>query len=403
MQNSSAQRWASLVQQLPPLPAAYHAALAALAERQEFDAADLGLQAAVALFPEDPAIARQAAQAAERRGDWPEAAAAWRRASRQLPLDHLETLRFADMLLRGNQLNDAETVLDSALTGIAAPDAADPAVRALMMQHAQTAAARGDFGAAKARWQALLRQIPDDPVCISNLRELEALKLPETRDTAPWMKRPEDVTETPHAALMLRFEGLGGTCEFGLMQRHFGAEPLGLFRWTGINYSNLCDALGGELAGIGEPEFTRLDITPVGEFVTSDVRYGLGMHTFMRDTGQDREKLFGQLQRRMRFLREKLLEDLQEGEKIFVYRHMQDPPERSLHRLLGALRVYNPYNRLVVMRMLPHGAPGERLREFAPGALWGAVGNGRKPVQGTGWDIDHAFWLEICQEAARLL
>jgi tetratricopeptide (TPR) repeat protein len=379
MQISSAQRWAALVQHLPPLPAAYHAAIAALAERQEFDAAYVGAKAAIELFPEDPAIARLAAHAAERRGDWPDAVAAWQRAELQSLLDHDEIVRFADAFLRAGRPNDAEALLAASLTKTPAPDAKDPAMRALLMQHARTAAARGDFATAKARWQALLRQIPDDPACISNLREIDALKLPETRDTAPWMKPPDEGEETPHA------------------------EPLGLLRWVGINYANICTALATQLAGIGEAEFTRLNISSVGEFSTSDSRYGLGMHTFMRDTGQDRDKLLGQLLRRMRFLREKLLEDLYEGDKIFVYRHTLNPPDRHLHKVLAAVRAYNPYNRLVVMRMLPYGAPGERLREFAPGALCGAVANGRKPVQGTGWDIDTAFWLETCQEAAERL
>ena len=121
------------------------------------------------------------------------------------------------------------------------------------------------------------------------------------------------------------------------------------------------------------------------------------MHTFMRDTGQDREKLETQLRRRMRYLRDKLLEDLREGEKIFVYRLKDDATERQLHRLIASLRAYNPASRLLLMRMLPQGTPGEPAREIVPGVLLGAIANGRKPVKGTGWDIDLAFWLRTCE------
>ena len=39
-------------------------------------------------------------------------------------------------------------------------------------------------------------------------------------------------------AIVTQFESLGGTghgCEFGLFQRHFGAEPLGLLRWADLS------------------------------------------------------------------------------------------------------------------------------------------------------------------------
>jgi hypothetical protein len=205
----------------------------------------------------------------------------------------------------------------------------------------------------------------------------------------------------PHAPLMLRFEGLGGTCEFGLVQRHFGAEPLGLFRWVGLNAGHLRAALDDGLAGIGDPRFTVLTVSPSGEFSTSDTRYGLGMHTFIRDVGQDQEKLLAQLRRRMRFLRDKLLEDLRGGEKIFVYRFQRNPTQHEMMELLASVRAYHPANRLVVISMLPHGAPGEALRPLAQGALHGAIANGRKP--GGGWDIDYRFWLRVCREAEQLL
>jgi tetratricopeptide (TPR) repeat protein len=403
MQDSSELRWAALAGHLPPVASAYAEAIAELAGAADFAAADAGLAAAGALFPDDATIARQAAEAAERRGDWPAALATWLVVVRQTPGDGEACARLAAAYLRLDQPGAAETLLAAFLRGHAEPEAAGPGMRAVLLAQAHAAAARGDFATAKTRWEALARLHPDDPVVIDNLRELHALKLPEIRAKAPWMKAGDTATQTPHAALMMQFEGLGGTCEFGLMQRHYGAEPLGLFRWIGINMVNLCAALNSELAGIGDAAFTRLDVSSVGEFFTSDTRYGLNMHTFMRDSGQDRDKLLQQLQRRMRFLREKLLEDLREGEKIFVYRHMLSPPDRQFMKLLAALRSYNPANRLMVIRMLPHGAPGQDLRFFAPGAVCGAIANGRKPVQGTGWAIDYAFWLKTCQAAATML
>ena len=271
-----------------------------------------------------------------------------------------------------------------------------------LVARARAAAARGDFAAALAGWQAVLDAAPGHRAAGRHLAHLQTLKLPELRDDAPWQKTPEQDRDTSHAALMMRFEGLGASCEFGLMQRHYGAEPLGLLRWAGINMFNLIMALETRFEGIGEPRYTRLVVTPVGEFVTSDTRYGLGMHTFMRNTGQDQEKLLGQLRRRMRFLRGKLLEDLREGEKIFVYRHVKSPPDTELLKLLDAVRAYNPANRLVVMRMLPRGSQGEALRFFAPGAVCGAVAEGRRG-NGEGWDIDVAFWLGVCESAVALL
>ena len=272
-----------------------------------------------------------------------------------------------------------------------------------LVEHAREAARRGDFAAAREHWQAVLALEPEHRVARRQLRHLQTLQLPELREDAPWLRTPEGERDTTHSALMMGFESLGASCEFGLMQRHYGAEPLGLLRWVGINMFNLIQALDTQFEGIGEPRYTRLEITPVGEFVTKDTRYGLGMHTFMRNSGQDQETLIGQLRRRMRFLRGKLLEDLAEGEKIFVYRHLKSPTDAELHKLLAALRQYNPANRLLIMRMLPHGAPGEEPGFIAPGALCGAVADGRRPGKGQGWNVDNEFWLSVCQAATTLL
>ena len=38
----------------------------------------------------------------------------------------------------------------------------------------------------------------------------------------------------PLNEMLLEFESLGDNCEFGLVQRHFGAEPISLLRFAGF-------------------------------------------------------------------------------------------------------------------------------------------------------------------------
>jgi len=217
------------------------------------------------------------------------------------------------------------------------------------------------------------------------------------------MPMPPSDQEAPHAALLTRFEGLGGTCEFGLVQRHYGAEPLGLLRWVTVDADKLTEALRHRFAGVGDAEFTQLRMSPANMFYTDDTRYVLAMNTFIRNIGQDQQLLATQLQRRMRFLRDKLLEDLTVGEKIFVYRCRQKTREEEILPIAAAVRAYNPANLLMAIYMLPHGAPGEPLRWLEPGILCAGIGDGRRPSYRSGWEVDYDFWLRTCQDAIALL
>ena len=56
----------------------------------------------------------------------------------------------------------------------------------------------------------------------------------------------------PLDELMLAFESLGENCDFGLVQRHAGAEPLGIYRFSGTNLYQLLSTLNNEFEGVGE-------------------------------------------------------------------------------------------------------------------------------------------------------
>ncbi len=79
----------------------------------------------------------------------------------------------------------------------------------------------------------------------------------------------------------MSFQPLGDNCEFGLVQRPFGAEPIDLLRWNAIGPEALICGLDCNFEDIENPESTELDLDGE-EFVLKDHRYGMAMHTFIR-------------------------------------------------------------------------------------------------------------------------
>jgi hypothetical protein len=208
--------------------------------------------------------------------------------------------------------------------------------------------------------------------------------------------------------VVTQFESLGGTlqgCEFGLLQRAFGAEPLGLLRWTEMAPKNVIDALEAELEGVGLPENTELGVhqTPDGpEYFTTDKRFLMSMHTFMRETEISHDKMYALCCRRLQFLREKLLADLRDGTKIFVYKitwRLLQPEE--LDRMHAALRRYGNNTLLYVQRALPD-KPHGTVELIKPGLLMGYID--RFSVSATGENLGQATesWAPICRRALEL-
>ena len=186
---------------------------------------------------------------------------------------------------------------------------------------------------------------------IDKIRDLPALKeLPRRARPLP----PAAPTELGSLSesellrqLMLRFESLGGSghgCEFGLLQRELGAEPLGLLRWADLGHDLLTAALEDEFKGVGEPEHTEIFV-PSNDgwqhWWTRDKRYWMAMRTFVEVAAAPYGEMQRQVTQRQKFLRRKLIADLQAGEKIFVYKNMYaNLDAESLRRLHRAVRAY---------------------------------------------------------------
>lgn len=204
------------------------------------------------------------------------------------------------------------------------------------------------------------------------------------------------------------FESLGGFgqgCEFGLFQRHFNVEPLGLLRWSEVEPQQLQLALQSDLEGIGSSEQTLLHTPGRGnhlEYAASDRRYGLQMHTFVRPDQVPPDKMFVQICRRMSFLRNKLLDDLRSGEKIFVYKNAhRDLTDREIWGLHEAVRRYGDSTLFCLRRADPTRA-FPLVEAPAPGLLVGYIDHFAFDQDGTSRSIPIGSWSALTSMAYRI-
>jgi len=380
----AAERWALVRELRPDTPQGYLQGAAALRASGRLDEAAGLLDEAGRRFSDRPDLAQQIALTAESR------------------------LAAARAMIAGERLDDAEALLGSATTQF-------PQHAPLLMEYARLATRRHDWHAALARWRDAQQRFPQLDEIRHRLFEAQTrvLEAAPTEHSTLAAASAADATsphdQMPMRDLMMQFESLGGTlqgCEFGLVQRSFGAEPLGLLRWTEMAPRNVIDALEAELEGVGLPENTELGTheTPDGpEWFTTDKRFLMSMHTFMSANEVPYEKMYPQCCRRLQFLRDKLLEDLRSGNKIFVYKITWRLIQADeLERMHAALRRYGDATLLYVQRALP-GKPAGTVELIKPGLLMGYIERFNISETGEHLGPSHEYWEPICRGALALL
>ncbi len=209
--------------------------------------------------------------------------------------------------------------------------------------------------------------------------------------------------------LVGQFESLGDSCEFGLVQRVAGAEPLGLLRFAGFSgaldhrLEELVAALDRGFEGLGDTD--TVQVTVAGEpghqeYLLREATYGLQYHTFLSPTDVDVATLRKNESIRLRFLRRKLLADLASAEKIFIWKSNLPVEETRVRRLLAALRRHGPATLLWVCAAdVASGRVGD-VEKLSDNLLRGVID--RFASYETMTDIHHAAWFEICAAAVRI-
>ena len=370
------ERFAAIAQRFPHHRGGFIGVGDALGCAGRHEEADAILRDAIDRFPSSPEILSAYANAANRRLDWREAFARWSNAQQRFPDDRdiAQQVFAARMRLAETEgeIDDAANA-PTARAGDAHPEVAN-----------SSAAARESANAEIAR--------VDGKTSISDERS----------------SQPVGGSGLAASELVMNFESLGGGghgCEFGILQRECGAEPLGLLRWADLAPHLLAEALESEFDGVGLSEHTEVFVPPdsdPAEYWTRDRRYWMAMRTFVQVEELSLKQMRDRACRRLRFLRRKLMDDLRNGDKIFVYKVLErNLADAELKRIHNAMRQYGD-NTLLYVRYEDENHPNGTVELAARGLLIGYIDRFSNSPAHEYLGLASESWLAICRKAHAL-
>jgi tetratricopeptide (TPR) repeat protein len=337
----------------------------------------------------------QRAYAAVDAKDWVLAESIWAEARRLDPACAEAWCHNVTSLRELGRAAEADAVMNEARTRF-------PTDRGVLIFAGYQATIQKDAQEAVKRWGEVLRLYPDTAEAVLHhnhaLSDLENIALDAEQGSVPvTFAQPPKAVGVSDRDLMLRFQNLGYDCEFGVIQRRFAAEPLGLFRWASMPADTLAQIIRDDLLPFETAEDAELDVLPdVSDYHLVIRNLAFIMHTHILKT-EPPDRLLVSLKRRLRRLREKMVEDLAEGGTIFVHKartRLECVPEMfDLHAALS-LRARCP----LLWVMVGVGEQIGRVERVEEGLAIGYLDQY--------WDnpeyISQDVWLSVCRNAAAL-
>jgi tetratricopeptide (TPR) repeat protein len=391
----------------PAFESGFIAGVRALNESGHPDQAEALARSAGERLSVSYALAIQYAEAAQDRRDWPQAIARYSEVKDRFPDQPGGDVGLARALAADGRFAEAEIKLRETMARLPSQSAPFAEYADLATRQEQWAEALERWTAAQDRfphepqfahraYEARMRLTDADPGAAVAIAQLAPAPMPDPRNTDQQVR-----------ALAMQFESLGGRglgCEFGIFQRDCGAEPLGLLRWADMPYDKLLFALQNRFEGVGSAEHTELFVSAVsggrGEYCTTDRRGMMFMRAFIYEDQAPFEKMQVSAFNRLRFLTRKLIDDLEQGSKIFVFRVTdRNLTTEEIDDLQAAMRAYGD-NTLLYVRYEDDAHPNGTVEAVRPGLLVGYMD--RFKLSRTG-DLSSApptaSWLAVCRNA----
>jgi hypothetical protein len=245
---------------------------------------------------------------------------------------------------------------------------------------------------------AVVLALPPEPAF--EYKILPPLALPQTTDTEALKSALHRLTGRTAADLTLNFESIGHNCEFGLVQRHCGAEPLSLLRFVGITLPDLLRGLDCGFAEAGHDRWLRvfLHTGPRREYLVSDVRHNFSFHSFKYEDETTPERVRAEQGQQLRFFHRQFMEVLESGERLFIF---QRPGQLIVEQVLPLLAQLRDYGRNALLFVSEGGghAPGT-VEQIGHGLYHGYIG--RLAPRDDAGNCELRAWLSICANAYAL-
>ena len=213
-------------------------------------------------------------------------------------------------------------------------------------------------------------------------------------------------SDLPADKLLNRFQSLGDNCEFGFVQRIYGAEPIQLLRFSSIGLAQLLIGLATgfhDLANIDRISYWmsgRMDDAEEDlEYMVLHSIYGLNSHSFRSRKSISGEDFRTETQKRLQLMQRMFLEDLEDAEKIFVLKRNEAISLQEIEPIWSYMRGYGDNTLLYVVPSDGNRLPGS-VEWKAPGLLCGYID--RFAPERDILDISDQCWLSICRSAYTL-
>ena len=404
----AAPRWAAVRRATPEQIEGYLGGARALWQSGQWDEAEALAAEAVRRFPGDALALVESAWTATARQDWEEALRRWMLLHEAYPERIDGRTGIIQALRVVGRIDESEALATASL-------AEHPDNTELLIEHVWTAAAREDWPEAAVRLERArskqqdlaqversLGAIADRIRTLGAASAAEAPAEPASPAILPASESVPDDDEISPSALMLSFENIGERCDFGAVQRHFGVEPLGLLRFAYGPLDPLIAALDDRFDAVGTIEDTGFEAFG-DETILRMKKYDLIFHTFVYEIAKEppekREAFYQQQRRRLVFLKNKLIGDLEEPQKICIYSTDKYASDDDVARLFAALRAYGP-NSLLYVRPARGDRPEGTVETLEDG-LYAGYFPGLADFTGGGQPL-FELWRQLCARTHRL-